>query len=143
MMRMKTPMMLPMLMKYMRMAALRVLSMTSTSRLKRLVMRPSGVVAKKDMGARSTRLMACRSIVLDAVVPKMDSDTMKENMRSACAAPSPAYTPMYVPVARLNLSPVQNDSHSDVAMLDPCERIKSITTRGPLRLVPDARMLLS
>jgi hypothetical protein len=45
-----------------------LLSMTSTSREKRLVILPRGVVSKKDIGARSARVIArCSIDLLDAV----------------------------------------------------------------------------
>lgn len=76
--------------KYMRMASESELSMTSTSRENRLVMRPRGVVSKKDMGARKTRVMACLSMCLDALVPTIVKITMKMNISRAWMAPRPA-----------------------------------------------------
>jgi len=76
--------------KYMRIASVRLLSITSTSREKRFVMRPRGVVSKKDIGARRTRVTASRSMTLEELVPNMDSRTEKRNMRIAWKAPRPA-----------------------------------------------------
>lgn len=58
------------------------------------MMRPSGVVSKKDIGARSVRVIARFSITLLAVVPNTVSDTAKLNIKSACVTPSAAYTPI-------------------------------------------------
>lgn len=69
--------------KYMRIASESELSITSTSREKRLVIRPSGVVSKKDMGARKTRVTAFFNMCLDALVPTMVMVTMKINISKA------------------------------------------------------------
>ena len=67
----------------------RLLSIMSTSFEKRLVMRPKGVVSKKDIGARSTRVMARFIITLLAVVPNIVRKMAKKNMRRACTTPRP------------------------------------------------------
>ena len=76
--------------RYMRMASDKLLSITSTSREKRLVIRPSGVVSKKDMGARSARVIARLSIVLLALVPITVRATENRNMKMAWEAPRAA-----------------------------------------------------
>ena len=44
-----------------------------------MVIRPSGVVSKKDIGARRTRYIARFIMTLDAFVPKKVSETEKAN----------------------------------------------------------------
>ena len=79
---------------YILIASVKLLSMTSTSRENRFVIRPSGVVSKKDMGARKVRVMARLSIFLLALVPMIVSDNAKENKNKTWVAPKAAYTPM-------------------------------------------------
>jgi hypothetical protein len=69
--------------KYMRIESVIVLSRTSISLLNRFVMRPSGVVSKKDIGARSTLVMARWSMVLPALVPNTATAHENINMKSA------------------------------------------------------------
>jgi hypothetical protein len=114
--RQKTEVIMARVKKYILMASVKLLSITSTSREKRFVMRPRGVVSKKDIGARRTRVTACRSMVLLAFVPNTESITEKANMRSAWARPRPAYTPIYCPVDKPNLFDVQYASQRLVTM---------------------------
>lgn len=83
-------MIIPIVKKYMRIASVRKLSIVSTSLENRFVMRPRGVVSKKDIGARSVRVIARFSITLLDVVPNTVSETAKLNIRSAWLTPSPA-----------------------------------------------------
>jgi hypothetical protein len=69
--------------RYILIASVRLLSMTSTSRENRFVMRPRGVVSKKDIGALRARVIAVFSILLLAVVPMMVSERAKKNSKSA------------------------------------------------------------
>jgi len=69
--------------KYILIASVKLLSITSTSREKRFVILPSGVVSKKDIGARSVRVMARLSIFLLALVPKMVSEMEKAKIKIA------------------------------------------------------------
>lgn len=85
---------IPIVKKYMRIASVRKLSIVSTSLENLFVIRPSGVVSKNDIGARSVRVIALLSITLLAVVPNTVRDTAKANIRSACVTPNAAYTPM-------------------------------------------------
>ena len=68
-------------MKYILIASVRLLSMESTSLEKRFVMRPKGVVSKKDIGARRTLRIARCSIVLLALVQLVEKQVDKENMK--------------------------------------------------------------
>lgn len=61
----------------------------STSLENRLVIRPKGVVSKKDIGALSTRLMARFIITLLAVVPNTVREMAKKNISKACMTPRP------------------------------------------------------
>jgi hypothetical protein len=108
---------MPIVKKYMRIASVRKLSMVSTSLENRFVMRPSGVVSKKAIGARSVLVIARFSITLLDVVPNTVRDTEKPNIRSACETPSAAYAPMYVPDEKPNLSLVHQESQREVTML--------------------------
>lgn len=56
----------------------------------RFVIRPRGVVSKKDIGARRTRNMARFNITLLARVPKIEMETANKNMNMAWPAPRPA-----------------------------------------------------
>lgn len=69
--------------RYILIASVRLLSMTSTSREKRFVMRPRGVVSKKDIGALSARVIARFSIFLLAVVPIIVRERAKKKSRKA------------------------------------------------------------
>jgi hypothetical protein len=69
MIRMNTETIIAMVSENMRVASVRTLSMVSTSFPKRLMIRPNGVVSKKDIGARRTRSYARCSMVLLALVP--------------------------------------------------------------------------
>ena len=69
--------------KYILIASVRLLSMVSTSREKRFVIRPRGVVSKNDIGARSTRVIARLSMTLLALVPKIVNESEKANVRKA------------------------------------------------------------
>ena len=80
---MKTALIMAKVKKYIRIASVKLLSIVSTSREKRFVIRPRGVVSKKDMGARSTRVMAWLSMNLLEVVPKIVRESEKKNIRSA------------------------------------------------------------
>ena len=80
---MKTEVIMAKVKKYILTASVRLLSMVSTSRENRLVIRPSGVVSKKDMGARSTRVIARLSITLLAVVPNIVRESEKANIKNA------------------------------------------------------------
>jgi hypothetical protein len=79
----KTDMIIAKVMRYILIASVRLLSMTSTSRENRFVMRPRGVVSKKDIGALRARVIAVFSILLLAVVPIMVSARAKRKSRSA------------------------------------------------------------
>lgn len=79
----KTDVIIASVKKYILMASVRLLSITSTSREKRFVIRPSGVVSKKDIGARSARVIALLSILLLAVVPIIVREIENKNMRRA------------------------------------------------------------
>ena len=79
----KTAKICAMVKKYILMASVKLLSMTSTSREKRLVIRPRGVVSKNDIGARSARVIARLSILLLAVVPNIVKEIEKANMSVA------------------------------------------------------------
>lgn len=74
----------------MRIASINSLSMTWISFENRFVMRPSGVVSKKAIGARSTRVIAFCSIVLLAFVPQVVRIVAYAYIRTACEPPSPA-----------------------------------------------------
>ena len=89
-MRMKIDVIIPIVKRYMRMLSVRVLSMVSTSREKRFVMRPRGVVSKNDIGARKVRMMAALSITLEDFVPRRVMDMEKEKTRRAWITPKPA-----------------------------------------------------
>lgn len=75
---------------YIRIASVRLLSIVSTSLEKRLVMRPSGVVSKNDIGALSVRVMALLSITLLDFVPRIVNETENPNIKRACKAPKEA-----------------------------------------------------
>lgn len=90
MMRAKTLIIMAAVRRNMRIESVSWLSMTSISLEKRLVMRPRGVVSKKDMGARRTLCMAWCSMTLEASVPPKDRTTENKNMSKAWAPPKPA-----------------------------------------------------
>jgi hypothetical protein len=69
--------------KYIRIASVRLLSMTSTSRENRFVIRPRGVVSKNAIGALSARVIAVFNILLLAVVPIIVSESAKKKSRRA------------------------------------------------------------
>ena len=83
MMRTKTPEIMANVIKYIRMASVRLLSMVSMSLAKRLVIRPRGVVSKNDIGARITLRIESRSMCLLAWVPKMEREIEYKNIRMA------------------------------------------------------------
>lgn len=93
--------------------------MISTSLENRLVIRPRGVVSKKLIGARKTRVMALFSITLLDRVPRTDRTTEKANIKNAWMTPKPAYAPMYWPAANPNLLEVHQESHKLVTILAP------------------------
>ena len=95
MIRMKTDMIIDIVMKYIRIESVRLLSITSMSLENRLVMRPSGVVSKNDIGARRTRLIARWSMTLPAWVPYTERESEKTNRSKAWTNPRAAYTPIY------------------------------------------------
>ena len=104
------------------------------------MIRPSGVVSKKDMGALSTLVTASYSILLLALVAKTDSRTEKTNMHSTCSAPRPAYTPMYCALEKPKLSDVHHDNQSPVKMLTAWLMMSADRTTGTFSMEPDARM---
>lgn len=71
-------------------ASVRLLSITSTSREKRFVIRPRGVVSKKEIGARRARVIARVNIVLLAFVPNTVRQNANKNTNMAWDAPKPA-----------------------------------------------------
>ena len=94
----KTERIIAMVNRYILMASDKLLSMTSTSRENRFVMRPKGVVSKKDIGARSARVIALFNMVLLALVPMNVRKTENRNIVRACEKPRAAYTPIYTPL---------------------------------------------
>lgn len=140
MIRIKTEQIMARVRKYMRIASVKLLSIVSTSLEKRFVIRPRGVVSKKDIGALSTRVMALFSMTLLAVVPMIVKDKEKPNISKACVAPNAAYTPIYVPSLNPNLFDVQYESHKLVEILAPCDKRRINTTSGALKMDPDALM---
>jgi hypothetical protein len=67
--------------KYCRNASVKLLSIVSTSLVKRCMMRPSGVVSKKDMGARRICHMASLDMVRLAAVPTLVETREKAKRR--------------------------------------------------------------
>ena len=90
----KTDVIIAKVRRYILKASDRLLSITSTSREKRLVIRPRGVVSKKDMGALSARVIARFNITLLAVVPVIVRPKAKKNSSRAWEAPRAPYTPI-------------------------------------------------
>lgn len=81
--------------KYIRIASVRLLSMTSTSFEKRLTMRPMGVVSKNDIGALSVFPIAFCISTLLLLVPAIVRVNAKPNISTLCATPSAANTPIW------------------------------------------------
>ena len=94
MIRMKTDITIASVKKYIRIASVRLLSKVSTSFANLFVILPRGVVSKKDIGARNTLFIACCKRVLLDLVPRIERDTEKANIKNACATPRAAYTPI-------------------------------------------------
>lgn len=82
MIRPKTPRSVLRTIRYCRNASVRLLSIVSTSLVKRWRIRPKGVVSKNAMGARRICHMALLDIVRLAAVPTLVATKEKENRRS-------------------------------------------------------------
>ena len=76
--------------KYILIASVRLLSIISTSLANLLVIRPSGVVSKKLIGALSTRVIARFNMILLARVPSTVRVTENANISNAWVTPSAA-----------------------------------------------------
>jgi len=88
MMSAKTDVIIASVKKYILMASVKVLSITSTSLENRFVIRPNGVVSKKDIGALRARDIARLSMLLLADVPITVRETEKANSRKTWLAPN-------------------------------------------------------
>lgn len=63
--------------------------------LKRFMIRPIGVVSKKDIGARKMDRTDCPCRDLAAATPAIEKQKETMKLQMACAMPKAAYTPIY------------------------------------------------